>query len=101
MVLAMKSGAILPGSRSSGLILAASAIEDLRRGLAAAGWHDFTVAQFKDRFGLSRKWAIPLLEQALTLDPDLAKAHVFLGQALMTLGEYERAMTHLETARTQ
>ena len=46
----------------SGLILAASAIEDLRQRLAATGWSDFTVAQFKDHFGLSRKWAIPLLE---------------------------------------
>ncbi len=46
----------------SGMILAASAIEDLRRQLAAAGWEDFSVPQFKDHFGLSRKWAIPLLE---------------------------------------
>ncbi len=48
----------LPG----GLILAASALEGLRRELAETGWEDFTVPQFKDRFGLSRKWAIPLLE---------------------------------------
>ncbi len=46
----------------SGLILAASVIEDLRRRLEAAGWEEFTVAQFKDHFGISRKWAIPLLE---------------------------------------
>ncbi len=46
----------------SGMILAASAIDELRRRLAAADWDDFTVPQFKDRFGLSRKWAIPLLE---------------------------------------
>ena len=46
----------------SGMILAASAIDDLKRRLAATGWADFTVPQFKDRFGLSRKWAIPLLE---------------------------------------
>ncbi len=46
----------------SGLILAASTIEDLRHRLVAAGWQEFTVAQFKDRFDLSRKWAIPLLE---------------------------------------
>ena len=30
--------------------------------LAATGWERFSVGQFKDRFGLSRKWAIPLLE---------------------------------------
>ena len=48
----------LPG----GLILAASALERLRGELAEAGWDRFSVADFKDRFGLSRKWAIPLLE---------------------------------------
>ncbi len=46
----------------SGMIVATAAIDDLRRRLAAAGMDDFTVPQFKDRFGLSRKWAIPLLE---------------------------------------
>ena len=46
----------------SGLILAASVIEDLRRGLEEAGWEEFTVPQFKDHFDISRKWAIPLLE---------------------------------------
>ncbi len=46
----------------SGLVLAASAITDLQRDLLDTGWQEFTVAQFKDRFGLSRKWAIPLLE---------------------------------------
>ncbi len=30
--------------------------------MTAADWADFTVPQFKDHFGLSRKWAIPLLE---------------------------------------
>jgi len=48
----------LPG----GLILAASSLDRLREDVAAAGWERFTVADFKDRFGLSRKWAIPLLE---------------------------------------
>jgi selenocysteine-specific elongation factor len=48
----------LPG----GLILAASAIEDLRGKLEATGWERFTVPEFKDRFGLTRKWAIPILE---------------------------------------
>ena len=48
----------LPG----GMIVAASAIARLRRELSESGLDDFTVPQFKDRFGLSRKWAIPLLE---------------------------------------
>jgi selenocysteine-specific elongation factor len=45
-----------------GLILAASAVAGLKRDLLATGWERFTVPEFKDRFGLSRKWAIPLLE---------------------------------------
>jgi selenocysteine-specific elongation factor len=45
-----------------GLILAASAVADLKRDLLASGWERFSVPAFKDRFGLSRKWAIPLLE---------------------------------------
>ncbi|HEX6900680.1 MAG TPA: selenocysteine-specific translation elongation factor [Thermoanaerobaculia bacterium] len=46
----------------SGLILASSALAALRRDLLATSWDRFTVADFKDRFGLTRKWAIPLLE---------------------------------------
>jgi len=45
--------------------------------------------------------AIPLLEQALSLDPDLARAHFFMGTALRTLGRYDEAMPHLEAARVQ
>jgi selenocysteine-specific elongation factor len=46
----------------SGLILAASALAELRRDLLAEPWERFSVTAFKDRFGLTRKWAIPLLE---------------------------------------
>jgi selenocysteine-specific elongation factor len=46
----------------TGLILAASAVSGLRRDLLATPWERFSVGDFKDRFGLSRKWAIPLLE---------------------------------------
>ncbi len=46
----------------SGLILAASALAGLRRDLLATSWDRFSVSDFKDRFGLTRKWAIPLLE---------------------------------------
>ena len=45
--------------------------------------------------------AIPLLEQALALEPNLARAHFFLGTALRTLGQYDEAMEHLQTARAQ
>jgi selenocysteine-specific elongation factor len=46
----------------SGLVVAAAAVAELRRRLLATGWERFTVPQFKDHFGLTRKWAIPLLE---------------------------------------
>ena len=45
--------------------------------------------------------AIPLLEQALALEPDLARAHFFLGTALRALGRYEEALEHLAVARAQ
>jgi selenocysteine-specific elongation factor len=48
----------LPG----GLMIAAAALEELRRQVRAEPWERFSVSQFKDRFGLTRKWAIPLLE---------------------------------------
>ena len=46
----------------SGLLLATSALTGLRQDLLATSWDRFSVAEFKDRFGLTRKWAIPLLE---------------------------------------
>jgi selenocysteine-specific elongation factor len=46
-----------------GMILAASAFDRLCRELDATGWTRFTVGQFKERFELSRKFAIPLLER--------------------------------------
>ncbi|MEE2637390.1 MAG: tetratricopeptide repeat protein [Acidobacteriota bacterium] len=45
--------------------------------------------------------AIPLLEQALALDPDLARAHYFLATALQPLGQYEDALEHLQIASEQ
>jgi selenocysteine-specific elongation factor len=46
----------------NGFLLAASHVEALRRDLLAAGWESFSVPQFKERFGLTRKFAIPILE---------------------------------------
>ena len=46
-----------------GMILGASAFDRLCGELDASGWTRFTVGQFKERFGLSRKFAIPLLER--------------------------------------
>ncbi|HEX9799195.1 MAG TPA: selenocysteine-specific translation elongation factor [Thermoanaerobaculia bacterium] len=48
----------LPG----GLVFAAAALDALAADLRATGWERFEVARFKERYSLSRKWAIPLLE---------------------------------------
>ena len=42
--------------------------------------------------------AIPLLQQALTMSPGLAKAHYFMGVALKALGQYDEALVHLRAA---
>lgn len=46
----------------SDLIIAASAVSRVRRELETLPVDSFSVADFKNRFGLTRKWAIPLLE---------------------------------------
>jgi selenocysteine-specific elongation factor len=46
----------------NGLILASAALAGLRRDLLSTSWDRFSIGDFKDRFGLTRKWAIPLLE---------------------------------------
>ncbi|HEV8238065.1 MAG TPA: selenocysteine-specific translation elongation factor [Thermoanaerobaculia bacterium] len=48
----------LPG----GLLVSRDALDKLVAALRGTGWERFSVPQFKDRFELSRKWAIPLLE---------------------------------------
>ena len=48
----------LPGD----LLIAAAAVETLVADVRGASWQGFSVPEFKDRFGLTRKWAIPLLE---------------------------------------
>ncbi len=42
--------------------------------------------------------AMPLLERALTIDPDLASAHYFLALALKARGRYGDALEHLRAA---
>ncbi|HMC75646.1 MAG TPA: tetratricopeptide repeat protein [Vicinamibacterales bacterium] len=39
-----------------------------------------------------------MLRKALTVNPELAKTHFFLGTALKGLGKYDEALTHLRTA---
>lgn len=45
-----------------GLVISTAAIDDLCRDLLASALDEFTVAQFRDRYDLTRKWAIPILE---------------------------------------
>jgi selenocysteine-specific elongation factor len=47
---------------AGGLMISATAVEKLAEELRSLGWDEFSVPQFKDHFGLTRKWAIPLLE---------------------------------------
>ena len=47
----------------SGLLLSRKAVDGVADWLRTSDWESFGVPQFKDQFGLSRKWAIPLLEQ--------------------------------------
>ena len=54
-----------------GLFIAQSQLDRLADELAKTGWSQFSVPDFKDRFGLTRKWAIPLLEH---LDADRTHA---------------------------
>jgi selenocysteine-specific elongation factor len=74
----------------SGLMLAASAVADLRRDLLATPWDRFSVADFKDRFGLTRKWAIPLLEH---LDSSGATRRVGDERMVVRKGAPERGGT--------
>lgn len=46
----------------AGLLISSAAFERLVAELRSSGWERFSVQDFKERFGLSRKWAIPLLE---------------------------------------
>jgi tetratricopeptide (TPR) repeat protein len=39
-----------------------------------------------------------MLRRALTVDPELAKTHFFLGTVLKSLGRYDEALAHLRTA---
>lgn len=47
---------------SNDLVFDAAAISRLSQELVATDWHHFAVPKFKEKFGLTRRWAIPLLE---------------------------------------
>lgn len=56
----MKQGKLV--KLSGDLMISRRAVDEARDELRASGLDDFTVGEFRDRFGLTRKWAIPLLE---------------------------------------
>ena len=45
--------------------------------------------------------ALPVLEKALAVDPDLASAHYFLALSLKARGRYDEALAHLRRAADQ
>ncbi|MGH9461346.1 MAG: tetratricopeptide repeat protein, partial [Vicinamibacteria bacterium] len=64
----------------------------------ADGW--VNVARVRVQEG-DPKGAQEALEQAMSLDPDLAKAHYFYGLTLKTEGRYDEALEHLRRAAAQ
>jgi tetratricopeptide (TPR) repeat protein len=61
----------------------------------ADGWVNVARARIQEG---NMSGAEEMLRQALRVDPGLAKTHFFLGTALKSLGRYDEAVTHLETA---
>ena len=47
---------------SGGLVIASATIDRLRSELQSGTWDRFSVGDFKKKYGLTRKWAIPILE---------------------------------------
>lgn len=45
-----------------GLFVSQAALDELKQAVLEDAWEEISVPSFKERFGLSRKWAIPLLE---------------------------------------
>ena len=61
----------------------------------ADGWVNVARARIQEG---NMVGAEEMLRRALTIDPELAKTHFFLGTALKSLGRYDEAVTHLRTA---
>ncbi|PYR59942.1 MAG: hypothetical protein DMF91_13500 [Acidobacteria bacterium] len=61
----------------------------------ADGWVNVARARIQEG---NMSAAETALQQALRVDPNLAKTHFFLGTALKSLGRYDEALSHLRTA---
>jgi tetratricopeptide (TPR) repeat protein len=64
----------------------------------ADGWVNIARARIQEG---NMAGAEQILRNALTIDPDLAKTHFFLGTTLRALGRYDEALTHLRQAASQ
>ena len=64
----------------------------------ADGWVNVARARIQEG---NMTGAEEMLRRALTIDPELAKTHFFLGTALKSLGRYDDALGHLRTASSK
>jgi tetratricopeptide (TPR) repeat protein len=64
----------------------------------ADGWVNVARARIQEG---NMTGAEEMLRRALKLDPELAKTHFFLGTALKSLGRYDEALKHLQTAASK
>jgi tetratricopeptide (TPR) repeat protein len=64
----------------------------------ADGWVNVARARIQEG---NMPGAEEMLRQALKVDPELAKTHFFLGTALKSLGRYDEAIGHLQTASSK
>ncbi|MGH9330113.1 MAG: tetratricopeptide repeat protein, partial [Vicinamibacterales bacterium] len=64
----------------------------------ADGWVNVARARIQEG---NMAGAEEMLRQALKVDPGLAKTHFFLGTALKSLGRYDEAIGHLQTASSK
>jgi tetratricopeptide (TPR) repeat protein len=64
----------------------------------ADGWVNVARARIQEG---NMTGAEEMLRRALKVDPELAKTHFFLGIALKSLGRYDEALKHLQTAASK
>jgi tetratricopeptide (TPR) repeat protein len=64
----------------------------------ADGWVNVARARLQEG---NMTGAETMLRRALEVDPELAKTHFFLGTVLKSLGRYDEAVTHLQTASSK